>query len=65
MTQYYTRDLFPPGVKPCPLCGNEIRVIDNGGVFVDFWCHHCTLSMVGELDELDECVERWNRRVYE
>ena len=46
--------------KPCPLCGQEIRVVDCDGVFFDFWCFNCLLSM--QADTYEEGLERWNRR---
>jgi Lar family restriction alleviation protein len=51
-------------LKPCPFCGGEAAVIDNG-CFVDVSCKnfHCR----GWADSLmfkskEEAIEAWNRR---
>ena len=51
-------------LKPCPFCGGEAVVIDNG-CFVDVSCKnfHCR----GWADSLmykskEEAIEAWNRR---
>ena len=49
--------------RPCPFCGGEIRVVDCGGEYFDFWCFNCLLSM--QADTYEEGLEKWNRRVKE
>ena len=48
-------------LRSCPFCGGEIRVVDCGGEYFDFWCFNCLLSM--QADTYEEGLEKWNRRV--
>lgn len=51
-------------LKPCPFCGGEAELCDNG-YFVDVSCKH--IQCRGFADTLrykceEEAVEAWNRR---
>ena len=53
-------------LKPCPICGSEVNMIEeNVGEYIVV-CHGCQVLMIADdVSSKNEAIERWNNRVNE
>ena len=49
-------------LKPCPLCGSEVDVINVGIGGYTVVCHRCRVSMITDnISSRNKAIERWNK----
>jgi transcription elongation factor Elf1 len=52
-------------LKPCPLCGEEVRInkgTDKNFAFGEIHCVHCGLLLTRWGGEIKRLVKDWNKR---
>lgn len=48
-------------LKPCPFCGNKVRLSFGMSENAFIWCGECKVDMGGD-EYVEELVKRWNQR---
>jgi len=49
-------------LKPCPICGSEVDVINVGIGGYTVVCHRCRVSMITDnISSRNKAIERWNK----
>lgn len=52
-------------LKPCPFCGDDAE-LENNGIFVRVLCRHCEIHQTDYFPECEkEAIEAWNTRPLE
>ena len=53
-------------LKPCPICGSEVNMIEENVGEYTVVCHGCQVLMIADdVSSKNEAIERWNNRVNE
>ena len=53
-------------LKPCPICGSEVNLIEENVGEYTVVCHGCQVLMIADdVSSKNEAIERWNNRVNE
>jgi len=53
-------------LKPCPICGSEVNLIEEDVGEYTVVCHGCQVLMIADdVSSKNEAIERWNNRVNE
>ena len=53
-------------LKPCPICGSEVNMIEENVGEYTVVCHGCQVLMIADdVSSKDDAIERWNNRVNE
>ena len=53
-------------LKPCPICGSEVNMIEENIGEYTVVCHGCQVLMIADdVSSKNEATERWNNRVNE
>ena len=53
-------------LKPCPICGSEVNMIEENVGEYTVVCHGCQVLMIADdVSSKNEATERWNNRVNE
>ena len=51
-------------LKPCPICGSEVNMIEESVGEYTVVCHGCQVLMIADdVSSKDDAIERWNNRV--
>ena len=51
-------------LKPCPICGSEVNMIEENIGEYTVVCHGCQVLMIADdVSSKNEAIERWNNRV--
>jgi Lar family restriction alleviation protein len=51
-------------LKPCPICGSEVNMIEENVGEYTVVCHGCQVLMIADdVSSKDDAIERWNNRV--
>lgn len=51
-------------LKPCPICGSEVNLIEENVGEYTVVCHGCQVLMIADdVSSKNEAIERWNNRV--
>ncbi len=51
-------------LKPCPICGSEVNMIEENVGEYTVVCHGCQVLMIADdVSSKNEAIERWNNRV--
>jgi len=53
-------------LKPCPICGSEVNMIEENVGEYTVVCHGCQVLMIADdVSSKNEAIERWNNRINE
>ena len=51
-------------LKPCPICGSEVKMIEENVGEYTVVCHGCQVLMIADdVSSKNDAIERWNNRV--
>ena len=53
-------------LKPCPICGSEVNMIEENIGEYTVVCHGCQVLMIADdVSSKKEAIDRWNNRIHE
>jgi len=50
-------------LKPCPFCGSAELFIEHNSWGCEIYCNACEASVFSSVQEKEEVVDKWNKRV--